>query len=102
MITDKTTLYCICGLIKASESFAADRQSHLVFAEELKTNHIPETMNLIAEESFHAIMAERCAAHRFEDIINSIVSKYNQLGCTVSITNCVDCVDCRALIKSGL
>lgn len=91
MNTEKTKLYCIWGLAKAAESFARDKESHEALIQELKKNHIPETINLITEESFHSIMAERCAPRCLFKVIGAIVSKYEKLEFNASIENCTGC-----------
>jgi hypothetical protein len=99
MGTEKTKLYCIYGLIKAFQSSATDKKSHVVLTEELKKHHIPETINVITEESFRSIMAERCAEYSFPEVIASIVSKYDEMEFTASIENCTGC---GAIPQGGL
>lgn len=99
MSTEKTKLYCIWGLIKAAQSSAVDKESHEALVKELKANHIPETINVITEESFHSIMAERCAPEFLSDVLASITAEYDEMEFEPSIE---ECAGCNAILKGGL
>lgn len=99
MSTEEKKLYCIYGLIKAAQSSAVDKESHEALVKELKANHIPETINVITEESFHSIMSERCAPEFLSDVIESITTEYERLEFHASLE---DCVGCGAILKGGL
>lgn len=102
MNTEETKFYCIRGLIRAAQLFARDTESHEALIQELKKNHIPETIDLITEASFHSIMAERCAAHCLPKVINSIVTEYNQLGYSEKEVNPEACVSCGTCLLGWL
>ena len=94
MNTEETKFYCIRGLIRAAQSSARDTESHEALIQELKKNHIPENTSLITEASFHSSLAERCAADCLPNVIDAIVSEYNQLGYSEQEVNPEACVSC--------
>lgn len=102
MSTEETKFYCISGLIKAAESFARDKESHEALTQELKKNHIPETNNLVTEESFHSIMSERCAPACLPKLIAVIVAKYDELGYAEADPNPENCANCGSCMLGWL
>jgi hypothetical protein len=73
-------LYCISGIIDATKKFARDEESQAEFEKEIKELHIPESLNLITEETLISLFSRRVMGHCLGKMVSVVVSEYKLLG----------------------